>query len=268
MRRWQIVLISPQEPGNVGGAARVLKNFGAGGLRVVAPRCEVNSPDARRFSSGAAEILRGAPIYDSLEDAIADCQLAIGLSGVGGKHHKLDCIDLVPETLLRGRESIEKCALVFGREDRGMTGDEMEKCSFLWSLPTQQDFPSLNLAQAIGITLAAVAEAERRLGLAELGRGLAPSDQALNPLGGSRKQEDQPAELVEIDRMLARLEVLMKHIGWPEGRRLRNSVSKVRNLYIRGQITTREVAMFHGIYGQALDALEHPERYAKSDEEE
>lgn len=263
MRRWQLVLIEPQEAGNVGAAARVAKNFGAGGLRVVSPRCEVNCPEARRFSSGAAELLRNAAVYTTLHEALADRELAIGLTGVSGRLHRLDCIGLVPSKLLEGKNHYQACALVFGREDRGMTGEEMERCSYLWSLPTNADFPSLNLAQAIGITLAAVAQAERELGVSELGIGLAPSEKTLNPLASSPALEDRPAAIEDIDRLSAHLRELMENTGWADEVQIKNSLAKFRNLFNRGNITKREVSLFHGIYRQALLAARDPRKFQR-----
>lgn len=255
MRRWIIVLVSPQESGNVGSAARVLKNFGAGGLRVVAPRCEVASHDARRFSSGAAEVLRRAQVYETLPEALADRELSIGLTGVGGRHHRMDCVGLLPTDLLRGREEVRAGALVFGPEDTGMMGHHMECMDFLWSLPTNADFPSLNLAQAIAVTLAAVAETERQLGMTELGRGIAPSAKTLNPLAGSPDPGDRPASNEEIHHLMGRFEALLLETGWGEGRRLTGSMGKIRNVFARAALTQREASLFHGIARNAHDRI-------------
>ncbi len=265
LRRWRLVLLSPKEGGNVGAAARVAKNFGAGGLSVVAPRCEVNGTEARRFSSGAAELLRSAEVYDTLEEALADRELTVGLSGVSGKHHRLDATGLVPVHLLAGSENVARAALVFGREEKGMTGPEMEMCDFLWSLPTRAAFPSLNLAQAVGIAAAGLAEAERQAAGTTEGRGLAPSEKALNPLGGSRHAADRPATHEELRHLGDRARELMRRTGWPEGRRLTGSLSKLRNLLVRGRVTRREASLLQGLCRQSLEAIDHPERFREED---
>jgi tRNA/rRNA methyltransferase len=261
MKRWTIILVSPKEPGNVGGAARVLRNFGGGGLRVVDPRCEVNGPDARRFSSGAADLLRSAPQFPTLREAVADFELAIGLTGVSGRHHRLDCVGLLPSAILAGKDHLARCALVFGREERGMETEEMEACTHLWSLPTNPDFPSLNLAQAIGVTLSAVAEVERQLGLTDLGRGVAPSSRSVGPLAGGHEPGDQPATVHELDLLAENFRSLMQRTGWDEGRRLLSSLGKLRHVLARASATQREVNLFHGICRQALNALDHPDRF-------
>jgi tRNA/rRNA methyltransferase len=263
VKRWIVVLVSPKEPGNVGAAARVLRNFGAGGLRVVAPRCEVNSPEARRFSSGAADILRSAPVYTTLREALADRELSIGLTGVAGRHHQLDCIGLLPRPLLEGRNHLSRLALVFGREERGMESEELEECDFLWSLPTNPDFPSLNLAQAIGITLSAVAEVERQLGMTELGMGIAPSSRSVSPLAGGGEPDDAPATHEELVRLKEHVRTLMLRTGWEEGRRLVGSLGKINHVLRRAGATRREVNLFHGLCSQSIAALDHPERFRK-----
>ncbi len=264
MRRWQVVLVAPKEPGNVGGAARVTKNFGAGGLRVVAPRCEVNGAEARRYSSGAADLLRAAPVYTSLQEAVADCEIAVGLTGLGGKHHRLDCIGLVPTDITRHCHGVRHGALVFGREERGLEGDELELCDFLWNLPTDPGFSSLNLVQAVGIALAGMAEAERQEGLSDLALGNAPSGRALNPLAGSPDPGDRPATNDARTRLLGHTRELLVRTGWTEDRRLRNTLGKLRNVLVRAGATQREVNLLHGLCRQTLLALEG--RIASPDE--
>lgn len=259
MRRWVIVLIAPKEPGNIGAAARVLKNFGAGGLRVVAPRCEVNGEDARRFSSGAAEILRSAPVFPTLAEAIADRELTIGLSGVCGKHHRVDCTGLVPQAVVERYPLTAKGALIFGREDAGMEGEEMDLCHFLWSLPTNPAFPSLNLAQAIGITLAGVAEAERILAGREYGQGIAPSPRALNPLAGRADEQDDLATSEQLHALLDHFRRLMARTGWVEEARVTLSLGRLRNLFARAGMTLRDANLLHGVCHQALVHLNRQE---------
>lgn len=252
MRRWLVVLVSPKEAGNVGAAARVIRNFGAGGLRVVAPRCEVAGHDARRFSSGAADVLRRAEVYPSLGEALSDREVSIALTGVGGRHHRMDCVGLMPRALLEGRDHLRRGALIYGPEDTGLTGQDMEVPDLLWSLPTNPAFPSLNLAQAIAVSLAAVAEVERERGLAELGLGIAPSASTLNPLADSPDPDDQPATNRELQELMGRFEALLRETGWPEGKGLSTSVGKIRNVLTRAVLTRREANLLHGVTRNAL----------------
>lgn len=263
MRRWLIILIEPRESGNIGAAARVLKNFGAGGLRVVAPRCEVLCGKSRAWASGAAEVLRSAEVFPTLGEALADRELSIGLTGVGGKHHRMDCIGLHPDKLIEGKNHYERCALVFGREERGMESHEMEACDFLWSLPTHPKFPSLNLAQAVAVSLAGLAEAERQLGLGELGLGAMPSRRSLNVLAGSPAPGDCPATNDDLERLARHAERLMQRTGWEEGRRTQDCLSMLRNLLVRGGVTRKEVNLLHGICRQAILAADLPELFEK-----
>ncbi|MBI1289713.1 hypothetical protein GC173_00520 [bacterium] len=269
MRRWSVILVSPKEPGNVGGIARVMRNFGLSTLRIVEPRCEFAGSDARRFSAGAADVLRNATVFSTLREAIADMQLSVALTGASGRHHRLDCNRLVPEEMLRGKEEYKRCALVFGREERGMESEELEVCDFRWSLPTNPDFPSLNLAQAAGVALSGVAEAERLLGLSEVGLGIAPSGKSLGPLTGmANGVDDQPPANEEVRLLEDHFRRLMLRTGWDDGRRLVGSLAKIRNVLLRANATRREVNLFHGICRQAIAALDHPERFASNPDAE
>ncbi len=256
MKRWCLVLVEPKEPGNVGGVARAAKNFGVREVRAVAPRCEINGTHARRYSSGAAEILRAAGVYTTLREALADCEIAVALTGLGGKHHRLDCTGLVPEEIAGRCTAVRKGALVFGREERGLVGEELEQCDFLWNLPTDPAFPSLNLAQAAAVALAGMAEAERRTGPGEAGIGNAPSIRALNPLAGSPDPGDRPATNEERALLLEHAHELLRRTGWSEDRRLRNTLGKLRNLLVRAPATQREVNLLHGLCRQTLLSLE------------
>lgn len=256
MRRWTVVLVSPKEGGNVGAAARAIRNFGGGGLRVVDPRCEVNGGEARRFSSGAADLLRTAPVYTNLSDALEGMELSIGLTGYSGRHHRLDCVGLLPTRMLESRNHLRQCALVFGREERGMEGDELDLCDFLWSLPTNPDFPSLNLAQAIGVALSAVAEAERQLGIAgPVGIGIAPTEKSLNPLASLDREDHAPATTQDMILLGERIDTLMRETGWEDDTRVRSTVALVRNALVRGNATQRDVKALHGIFKHALGAV-------------
>ncbi len=253
MRRWSVILISPQESGNVGAAARVMKNFGLRDLRIVSPRCDFDGETARAFSSGAAELLRKIQVFQTLQDALKDRELSIAVTGIGGKLHKFDCVGLLPENLLENRKAESKGALVFGREDHGMTGEEMEACDFRWTLPTQKSFPSLNLAQAVAVSIAGLAEASSRLG--HLKKPM-PTTKSLGTLEGGQGKLDLPANQENIQLLMSHFEELFLKTGWNNDTRTKSSLQKIRNVLARAVISQREANLFHGICKNALYALE------------
>ena len=123
----RIVMVNTTEPGNIGAAARAMKNMGLAELYLVQPR-EYPAPRAVWRAAGARDVLAAATIVESVDEAIADCSLVVGTSARERR---------IPWPLLNPRECGEqiyseaashKTALLFGREDRGLTNDELQKC--------------------------------------------------------------------------------------------------------------------------------------------
>ncbi len=146
----RIVLVNTTHPGNIGGAARAMKNMGLAELYLVQPR-EYPAPRAVWRAAGARDVLAAATIVESVDEAIADCSLVVGTSARERR---------IPWPLLNPRECGEqiyseaashKTALLFGREDRGLTNDELQKCHYHVHIPSNPDYSSLNLATAVQV---------------------------------------------------------------------------------------------------------------------
>lgn len=146
----KIVLVNTAHPGNIGGAARAMKNMGLSELCLVEPR-EYPAPRAVWRAAGAREVLTHATVVDSVDKAIADCSLVIGTSARERR---------IPWPLINPREcgvrvwaeaQKHKVALLFGREDRGLTNDELQKCHYHVHIPSNPEYSSLNLATAVQV---------------------------------------------------------------------------------------------------------------------
>lgn len=146
----KIVLVNTAHPGNIGGAARAMKNMGLSELFLVEPR-EYPAPRAVWRAAGAREVLTHATVVDSVDEAIADCSLVIGTSARERR---------IPWPLINPREcgvrvwaeaQKHKVALLFGREDRGLTNDELQKCHYHVHIPSNPEYSSLNLATAVQV---------------------------------------------------------------------------------------------------------------------
>ncbi len=145
-----IVMVGTTHPGNIGAAARAMHNMCFTNLVLVDPQCPVGEIAYAR-SSGAHQILDQRKTVTSLQDAIADCHLVIGLTA---RHRSLPWPELNPQQMsdeIINKESTVKAALVFGREHSGLTNDELMLCNYMVSIPTNPDFSSLNVASAIQI---------------------------------------------------------------------------------------------------------------------
>lgn len=148
-----VVLVEPQGALNIGSVCRVMMNFGFNDLRLVKPRADHLSKQARDMAVNAKDMLRKAGMFSSLADALADCSLCLGTTRRFGKYRQdfLEPHEIAP--LLGRHDSTVKTALVFGREDDGLTTAELDLCQFFVTIPTDPALPSLNLAQAVTICL-------------------------------------------------------------------------------------------------------------------
>ena len=147
-----VVLVATRNPLNIGAVARVMSNFGFNHLRVVNPY-PVAFRDARS-AVGASALLAHAQEFKNLPDALADCSLVIGTTSVGPR--------AVPQTvhglenaarIIRKRLAANRVALLFGSEKVGLSNEDLSHCDFLLRIPTREQHRSLNLAQAVAISL-------------------------------------------------------------------------------------------------------------------
>jgi len=145
----RVVLINTFHSGNIGAAARAMKNMGISQLYLVEPR-DFPSEEADSRAAGAKDVLESAVVVDTLEEAIADCQLVIGTSARTQRTFDLP--------LLHAREGAERAvseaqqapvALVFGRETMGLHNSELQQCNLHVYIPANPEYPVLNVSQAI-----------------------------------------------------------------------------------------------------------------------
>lgn len=143
----RLVLVRPRNPENLGAAARAMANFGLSDWAWVAPDVADLAP-ARRLAVHAGERLESAHRVESLGDAVADCAWVVGTSSrrVAGKR-RIAPRELAAEAVERSRGG--RVAIVFGDERSGLTNEEIRRCHDLSAVPTSEEQPSLNLAQAI-----------------------------------------------------------------------------------------------------------------------
>lgn len=143
------VLVEPQLGENIGAAARAMLNFGVSALRLVAPRDGWPNPAAAAMASGAGIVIDGARVFESLDEALADCQFVLATTA-RAREMLLPVLDpaAAAAALKRHVERGERCAVLFGRERSGLTNDEAARADALISIPVNPAFASLNLGQA------------------------------------------------------------------------------------------------------------------------
>jgi len=146
--KFAFVLFSPKHSGNVGAAARALKNMGVADLRLVAPR-DYNPRAAAAMAVHADDVLERARIFPDLATALDDRTLTVGTTcRVGPYRSETRTLRDAAPTLI-AESSANRVAIVFGPEDFGLTNLEIAQCQRLITIPTAPDYPSLNLAQAV-----------------------------------------------------------------------------------------------------------------------
>ncbi len=146
----KIILVETSHPGNIGATARAMKTMGLQDLTLVNPK-KFPHVEASARAVGAADILDNAQIVDSLDRALSDASLIIGTSA---RLRRLTVELLNPANcaqLISSYPSSTPVAIVFGREDNGLTNDELNRCHYHLHIPTSPEYTSLNLAAAVQI---------------------------------------------------------------------------------------------------------------------
>lgn len=149
----RVVLVNPRNPLNIGAVARAMANFGFRDLAVVSP-WEASWREARS-AVGAPELLRNAPQYMSLSEAVADCTLVLGTGSLTYRKPEQPVVSLPDLGPLAAKEAHAggRIALVFGSEKHGMTREDLSWCHRLVVIPTADEQPSMNLGQAAAVCL-------------------------------------------------------------------------------------------------------------------
>jgi tRNA/rRNA methyltransferase len=254
--RVRIVLVQTAGPRNLGSVARVMKNMGLDDLWLVDPQCDPQDPEARAMAVHARELLEQVRIVPHLTDALRDCQRAIATVG---RVPEAPSVTL-PEEGLAWLLAVSQGAIVFGPEDRGLSNGELQYCQRILQIPTTKSYPSLNLAQAVGIC----AYTLRRL---VLDADVPPSDRPLlsGPLRPNLPSkmagdllESYPLEhstIAEREAAYTQLEDLLLRIGFLYPHTRFQRMQKVRHLFERSHLTSAEVTFLRGILRQMNWAL-------------
>jgi tRNA/rRNA methyltransferase len=188
------ILVEPKRGENVGAAARALKTMGFRDLRLVGEPLQ-HSPGARALAHGAGDILDAASTYPSLATALEDIDFAIGTSAKDRRHRRRHYNPADVSALLQQKlPALKGAAMVFGREDYGLSNTEIALCDVVSQVPLAAAYPSLNLAQAVMVYAYALgtvsAEQSSEPGDARQYRALKPKiDQLLGNAGITRQEK-------------------------------------------------------------------------------
>lgn len=148
-----IVLVQPKNSGNIGAVARVMMNFGFNDLRLVLPQCDPLNKESRDRARLAFGLIEKASLHMKTSDAVADCQVVWGTSGILRGHSPDELTPTLAKEKLATLPSDTKLALVFGPEERGLDNNELRPCDAIIVIPTRDEFASMNLSHAVAIML-------------------------------------------------------------------------------------------------------------------
>ncbi|MFT2718412.1 RNA methyltransferase [Deinococcus sp. A31D244] len=219
-----VVLVSPKTPGNIGSAARAMLNMGAQDLRLVAPRCDHLDSQAVAMAVHAADLLRGARIYPTLREALADRDLSVGTSA------RIRADLPAPQHPAQARPLVRAAAapaLVFGPEETGLINSDLEQCQVTVRVPTG-DYASLNLAQAV----------------------LLVCYEFLQGVEEQPERTRKTATREEMESMYGHLHEAMQLIGYTDAVRARHTLRLWRALLDRALMSSAESRLFRGLLRQ------------------
>lgn len=239
-----VVLIEPQGPLNIGSVCRVMMNFGLSDLRLVNPQTDHLGDEARRMAVRAAPLLEQAQIFSSLPDALSGCTLAIGTTRRFGKYRE-DFIhpDDAGREILAAASSAPT-ALVFGREDRGLLTNELDLCQRLLTIPTSDELPSMNLAQAVAVCVYEVGQA------------------AAAAAGKVQERQRKSAPSAAIEAMYSHMRQTLLEVGYLDAQNPEHILRTFRRIFSRAGLNDRDVRVLQGLWSR-LDWIESERRKAQ-----
>ncbi|WP_194713550.1 RNA methyltransferase [Noviherbaspirillum soli] len=237
--RVRFVLVETSRPGNIGAAARAMKTMGFSELVLVRPRRDdaLQEVEAVAFASGAQDILAGARLVETVDEALAGCNFA---AAVSARLREYSPPVLTPRGMaadLAANEGLH-AAVLFGNERFGLPNEVVQRCNVLINIPANPDYSSLNLAQAVQVLayecrLASVGDA-----LPEAGVGF----------------RGESADSVQIDGMYGHLEQALIHLGFLNPASPKKLMPRIKRMFARGGLETEEVNILRGIARQILQA--------------
>ena len=240
-----VVLVEPQLGENIGAAARAMANFGLSRLRLIKPRQSWPNEKAQMMAAGADRILDGAELYDTLDQAIADCSFVLATTARAHDQAKpvigpAEAARQIAPRVTAG----ETVAIVFGRERNGLENDEVALADRIVTLPVNPAFASLNLAQAIVI----IAYEWFKL-----------STEEKLPFGMPDKSAPAPKQ--QLLAFFAALERELEKVEFfrPPDKRETMQIN-LRNIFSRMQPTQQDIQTLHGVIMSIAEGRKGPAR--------
>lgn len=237
----RIVLINTSHPGNIGAAARAMKTMGLSRLYLVNPK-DFPCAEASVRASGADDVLEGATVCATLEEALADCTLVVGTTA---RERAISAPSVEPRefserVIDETRRSKAEIALVFGRERSGLTNEEIDRCQLLVHIPANKEYSSLNLGAAVQVLSYELRMTALAASRSESGSEDEPALSHSHPL-------ERRANFQELESFYAHLEKVLLGLGFLSQTNPVLILRRLRCLYDRAEPTVRELNILRGV---------------------
>ncbi len=238
-----VILVEPWLAGNIGAAMRVAANFGVRRFELIRPAVAADDPEVLRWACGAESRIE-CRSWKSLGDASSSYRtLAASASGRGRAN--LPVVEPRAATTILAERGLEGVALVFGNETRGLSREDLDRCDLVIRVPTDLEFPVLNLAQSVAILVAFVQTA--------------PEVGVATP---------EPAPQADLEDLMGHLRRSLLTIGFLDPKSPQRILRKLRRFFGRAGITANEVKIVRGICRQMEWAAgARPGRFGDNEED-
>ena len=228
----KVILVEPNGTLNVGSIARLCANFEVNELRIVSPKCDIFSLEAKKMSLKGQRYIDNCKIFNNIEKAIFDCDLVIATSGR---------IDLSKDSSFESPEDISNwiasfdqinnLAVLFGREDRGLSNSELLFAQKIFNIKTSKKYPSLNLSHAVSIILYELNKCKTKN---------VKKDLKVFNLASSKQINES---FLELEEMLIKTGYLLKHTSY-------SKISKFKKYVLKANTSSHEINVLRGIVHQ------------------
>lgn len=245
--RIRIVMVNTTLPANIGAAARAMKTMGLSHLTLVNPKT-FPSPDATALAAGAADVLDRVTLVDTLEEAIADCVLVFGTSA-RSRTIPWPLLDVRSATKLAVDETVNgDIAIIFGREDRGLTNEELAQAQYHLTIPVNEEYGVLNVSAAIQV----ICYELRMNALAQKNMTNEPtqSETTQMPLLGHMQWDEPLADQAMMQQFYPHLEAMLADIDFLDPNNPRLLPLRLRRLFGRVRLDRMEYNLLRGIFGR------------------
>ena len=236
----KIILVEPEGPINVGSVAGLCANFEVDQLRLVSPKCDILSLDSIKMSLKGSSYLEELNLYNSLNEAILDCDLVLATCGRidNSKDNNQYSLGKI-SNWIKSSSNIKNLAIIFGRETRGLTNNELLLAHRVFTIKTSKKYPSLNLSHSVSIVLYELNKFSNQNNLSE------------------SKNSFNVASIKSIEDCFSDIEELLMKIGYILRHTSNAKISKFKKFILRAQTSEHELNIIRGIIHQINWAIEN-----------